>query len=49
MSTHNICFYGEIGIIIPNYPQIPPLSVLLSAFSGGSSLCLFLTAFMFAF
>ena len=30
MSTHNICFYGEISKIIPfNYHQVPSLSVLL--------------------
>ena len=33
MSTHNICFYGEIMKIIPNYPQIPSLSVSLVAWS----------------
>ena len=26
MSTHNICFYGEISKIVPNYHQIPSLS-----------------------
>ena len=29
MSTHNICFYGEIMKIIPKLSSIPSLSVLL--------------------
>ena len=29
MSTDNICFYGEMTKIIPNYPQIHSLSVPL--------------------
>ena len=29
MSTHNLCFYGEISKIITNYHQIPTLSVPL--------------------
>ena len=31
MSTHNICFYGELIKIIP-YHQIPTLSVLMKMF-----------------